>query len=169
MASMYVSIPTKGFNEYAEWRPASKIAKEEHQRLLGQFAHYMAKVYAEEVRKAIDSQKFANNWAPLSEDYLKFKRRNGLSLKIWEATSFLKDNITAYRSNDKYVVGVNKRIKYPTTEVPAWKVMFWMEFGTTKMPARPLFRPIATNLQKSIRQHWIRFLKTKGLDHLYSR
>lgn len=166
---MYIHIPTKGFNEYAEWRPGTRIAKKEHQRLLGQFAHYMAKVMAEEVRKAIISQKFANNWAPLSEDYLNFKKRHGLSLKIWEATEFLRKNIVAYRSNDKYVVGVSKRIKYPKTDVHAWKVMFWMEFGTKNMPARPLFRPVATNLRKNIRYHWIQFLKTKGLDHLYAR
>lgn len=166
---MYISIPTKGFNEYAEWRPGTKIAKKEHQKLLGQFAHYMAKVMAEEVRKAIITQKYAGTWAPLSVEYLDFKKKHGLSLKIWEATEFLRKNITAYRSNDKYVVGVNKRIKYPGTKVPAWKVMFWMEFGTSKMPARPLFRPVATALRKNVRYHWIQFLKTKKLDHLYTR
>lgn len=171
--AMYIKIPIKGFNEYADWRPAIKLAEEEHQYLIGQFAHYMAKKMAEEVQKAINTQRFVSKWPPLSVKYLHYKKMHHMSLNIWEATGFLKNNITAYRSNNAYIVGVSKRVRYPPksrknkTEpgVLAWKVMFWMEFGTRKMPARPLFRPVASQMQKNIRRYWIQFLDSKGIDN----
>lgn len=145
----------------SEWRPASRMArgKEEQEALLSKFAKKIALIYADEVVKAIESQRYKHKWEPLSEDYLEYKKRNGLSTNIWEATSLVHDSIGVWRSNDRYVVGIKRDVKYPESNVPAYRVIRMIEFGTSKMPARPLFMPVKRLINSRLRGYWREFLE----------
>lgn len=149
-----------------EWRPASRMAKgsREKEKLLGQFAKYIAEIYRDELIAAINSQRYKGQWEPLSKEYLEYKRRHGLSDKTWEATELLKNSISAYRSNNKWVVGINPYIKYPGTKTYVYKVARWMEYGTSNMPARPLFRPVKKLITSRMRKYWHAFLISKGIS-----
>lgn len=159
MATMTLSIPVID----VEWEPGIRLAKGDLQMYLPEFAKYMAVVMADELVRAVNSQRFRAKWEPLSIGYLKYKKKHHLSTKIWEATEVLKDNIKAYRYRDRWVVGIPKYIKYPGTNLRVYKVAQFIEFGTTRMPPRPLFRPIVDYLSKNIRRYWLRFLREKGV------
>lgn len=152
--SIYIQVSS------SQWKPASRIAKgkEEQEKLLGKFAKKIAIIYAEELVKAIDSQRYQSRWEPLNPDYLQWKKDNNLSENIWEATSLAKESIGVWRSNDKYVVGVKRNIKYPGSNVPVYKVIRMLEFGTSKMPARPLFLPVKRLINSRLRKYWEEFL-----------
>lgn len=159
--SMYIKIqPTA-----QEWRPASRMAKgsREKERLLGQFAHLIADIYRDELVNAINSQRYKGQWEPLDKDYLEWKRRQGLDTRIWIATGMLRDSISVYRSNGAWVVGINQRMRYPGSKVHMYKVLRWMEYGTSRMPARPLFRPVKRLIQGRMRKYWNQFLASKGI------
>ncbi|AMM44839.1 hypothetical protein SP15_040 [Bacillus phage SP-15] len=146
-----------------EWEPGKRIAQGSLEQYLPQFSKYMAKIMAEEIVKAIDNQRFKSKWAPLKIGYLKYKQRHDLSTKVWEATSVLKDNIKAYRYRDRWVVGIPKSRTYPGTSLRVYQVAQYLEYGTTRMPPRPLFRPIVSYLSKNIRRYWIKFLREEGV------
>lgn len=157
--SIYIQI------SQTQWRPGIRIAKQEDmEKLLGKFARYIATVYSKMLKDAIDSQRYKSSWEPLSPEYLAWKKSNGLSDHIWEASSLVKDNIGVWRSNDKYVVGVKRDVKYPGSNIQAYKVIRMLEFGTERMPARPLFMPIQRYISAHIRKYWDDFL-----DELYDR
>lgn len=161
MASMNIRIqPTD-----SKWRPGIRMAKgkQEQERLLGQFAHYIANIYRDELIKAINSQRYRGRWVPLSPEYAEWKRRTGLSPNIWESTSLLKDSISVYRSNNEWVVGVNPYLRYPNSKTYVHKVIRYMEFGTSKMPARPLFRPVKKLIEGRMRKYWNEFLESHGI------
>jgi hypothetical protein len=141
------------------------MAKNNKQKeaLLGEFAHYIADIYRDELVLAIETQRYKSKWEPLDPKYLAWKKSQGLSTKVWESTSLLKDSITAYRSNNKWVVGINPRVKYPGSGVPVYKVARWLEYGTSVIPARPLFRPVKQLVQGRMRKYWDRFLLSKGI------
>jgi len=159
--------PVKKHEVGAYWKPGSVLATKEERKYLGRFAKYMSEVMAIELQKAIDNQKYVynsyKNWEPLSIAYYKHKEKHNLSLKIWEATSLLKNNITYWRSNNMWVVGVDRNKYYPKTLVKIHTVIRYMEYGTHKMPARPLFRPVKDRLSKDIRMYWERFKKMEGI------
>lgn len=143
------------------WRPASRMSRgnPEQEALVGKFARKIAVIYANEIINAIDSQRYASKWEPLSPEYLQWKKDNGLSDKIWEATSLAKDSIGVWRSNDKYVVGIKRDVKYPGSNIPAYKVIRMLEFGTSKMPARPLFMPVKKLISGRMRNYWNEFIE----------
>jgi len=121
----------------------------------------MAFVMQKELQRAIDEQRYIKNWPPLSVQYYEYKKKKGLSLKIWEATGLLVDSITYWRSNDRWVVGIPRKVKYPGTNFPVYKVAKMMEYGTEKMPARKLFYPLYLYLRKHIRVFWNAFIESE--------
>ena len=145
------------------WAPGSRMATDEQTKLLTAFSRRICEIYVKELVDAINSQRYKGKWEPLSKSYLEYKRANGLSTKIWEATSLLKESITYYRSGNSYVIGVNRRLMYPGSRVPVYKVIRWMEFGTSRMPARPLFMPVKRKLERNMRMYWGEFLRERGL------
>lgn len=148
------------------WRPGSLLVPRDFphlERHLGRFAHYMADRMAEEVVNAINDQRYRDRWVPLSVPYLDYKRRKGLSLRIWEATGTLKNSIRAYRSGSTWVVGVSQRLYYPGTDIKIYRIARYMEYGTDKMPARPLFYRVARRMSRDISLHWARYRKEVGV------
>lgn len=151
--SIYIQV------SQSEWKPGSRMFKNtEYERLLGKFAHRIAKIYADELVKAIDSQRYKSKWEPLSPAYLEYKKKNNLSTKTWEATSLAKDNIGVWRSNNRYVVGIKRDVKYPGSNVQAYKVIRMLEFGTSTVPARPLFVRVKRLVSGRLRRYWEEFL-----------
>lgn len=147
-----------------EWNPGIVISEREGlEKVLPKFSHFMAFVMKRELKRAIKNQRYIRNWPPLSVSYYEYKQRKNLSLNIWEATGFLADSISYWRSGDRWVVGIPRRVNYPGSALRVYKVAQWMEYGTDKMPARPLFRPLQIYLRKNIRPFWEAFLKEEGL------
>jgi len=154
LRGMYIYIQPLG----KEWRPGSRIIPmelpDQARFHLRRFSEFMAVEMASLLQEAIDRQRYAYIWEPLSIEYYEYKKRNYLSLNIWEATGVLKDNIAAFRRGNTYMVGIHPERMYPGTLVPVHRVARWMEYGTKKMPARPLFRPITYFMGKHIRYYW---------------
>lgn len=154
-----------------QWRPGlHKIPPRLRSRYQGKFARYMAEVMKLELKRAIKTQRFkvTEKWPPLSIDYYQYKQRKNLSLNMWEATSLLVDSITVYRSGSSWVVGIDRRKKYPNTEVRVYMVARYLEYGTTvggmvRIPPRPLFRPLARYLRKHVADYWKVFMRLEGI------
>ena len=152
-------------DEYRKWAPGSRLATRDgdYRSLLTAFSKRIADLYVEELVKAINTQRYKSRWEPLTPEYLAYKKSQGLSTNIWEATSLLKDSITVYRSGNSYVVGVNRSLRYPGTNVLVYKVIRWMEYGTSRMPARPLFMPVKRRIESNMRVYWESFLLERGV------
>lgn len=95
------------------------------------------------------------DWTPLAERTVELK---GGDDTIYVETGYLKDNLEV------------RKIKAPKDGITlfvgasAWKrtpsgakfsdLMIWLEYGTDKMPPRPLIRPSWEEVEPTIRQHW---------------
>lgn len=127
------------------------------------FNHYMAMEISKIIVRAIDDQRYAGSWVPLNPYYKATKIRKGLSPKIWEATGFLKLNVQFSTLNDTIRVGIDPYIAYKSG-VSTLKVAQWLEFGTKKMPERPLFRPIIAYVRKNIKFFYYKFLREYNIQ-----
>lgn len=165
MSSLYVYINTTK----KHWRPGVIITNttdKEWKMLLSDFAWFIAQTYQQEVIRAIRTQRYKDKWVPLSPGYLEWKKKNNMSLHIWEATGFLKNSIEV-NYDDRYhrfIVGPSPRTRYPGSSMTVLKVSRYMEYGTSKMPARPLFGPIQVYISKNIRRYWDKYLRGKGIE-----
>ncbi|AWD93021.1 hypothetical protein HSE3_gp069 [Bacillus phage vB_BceM-HSE3] len=151
--TVYIQIDKK------EWKPGVFMIPIEYKHLSDKFAEYMAKTMAEEVQKAIRRQRYSSKWAPLTISYKIYKTTHNLSTNTWEATGTLRKSITYWKKGDQYIIGIPPRKIYHKSGIPVMTVAKYLEYGTSKMPPRPLFRPIASYLQKNIRRYWEKFFK----------
>ena len=145
--------------------PGIRIAEEYEEvgeDLQEEFAKYMAKVLRNEFKKAIDKQRYRRKWPPLSITYLRYKEKHHLSLKMWKATGLLQKSIVYRKRNGYYLVGIDPYKRYRNGP-KVLEIAKCLEYGTTRMPARPLFRPIFEYTRKHIRTYWNKFLKSKHI------
>jgi hypothetical protein len=142
------------------WSPGVKLSKE-NEELQADFAGFIAQQYRKELVKAIDTQRFKTKWPPLSFEYYTFKKRHHLSTNMWEATGFLKDHIVAFKKKGEWVVGPDPDAIHPESHVSLLFIARCLEYGTDKIPARPLFRPLAAYISRHIDLYWRSFLKLR--------
>lgn len=148
------------------WQPGKhKLEDTEYELLMSDFARYIAKVYAKTLIKLINTQRWKYKWKKLSKPYLEWKKKNGMSLNIWEATGLLKRSISVRWAPAKgaFVVGPSPRVKYTRGNVDVLSVARYMEYGTSKMPARPLFGDAQKYISKNIDRYWRAYLKGIGV------
>lgn len=105
------------------------------------------------IKGHIDAQDL--NWTPLSERTIELK---GGDDTIYVETGELYDGLTVRR--------IKSATKGSTIFVGAspWKrhkngmkmsdLMIWLEYGTDKIPPRPIIRPTHEEVQKVLQQHW---------------
>lgn len=120
------------------------------------FAEYVAYRLRNDIIAYIKDQRYARKgkWVPLKFEYVEYKKRKNLSTNTWEATSQLVNSIKVTKKGDKFHVGISPSKTYKGSSLKVIQVARWMEYGTTKMPARPLFRPIIRLYRRHIRKYW---------------
>jgi hypothetical protein len=130
----------------------------------------MAREISRIIVKAINDQRYSSRWKPLTHEYLEYKKKSGLSTKIWEASSKLKLSVGYDIESESVVVGVNDSTYYENGQ-SVLEVSRWMEYGTRRMPSRPLFRPVIRYVRSNISYFYKRYtedseFKKKSLDSL---
>ena len=125
-----------------------------------EFVGYMCELMRDNIKKAIELQRYRAKWRPLSIPYMKYKRLHHLSLKTWKSTGLLYRSIAYKKHNDHYIIGINPYARY-RNGIKVLDVARYLEYGTRKSPARPLFRPVIFEMRKNLKKYWITFLKEK--------
>lgn len=116
-------------------------------------AEAVAKRFAANLRRIIRNQSYA--WVPHSPAYAAYKRRNKLDPRIFIASSAYINSIQAVRGEDgSWSVSVPDT---PITGVRGKKYTMrdlarWLEFGTLRMPARPMWRPALAAFKAEMHQ-----------------
>lgn len=155
--SIYVNVIDQSFT------PGKLLCKGEFEEYQPEFADYLAGLIQKDIIKAIDDQSLSSKWKPLSPNYVQYKKEHGLSTKTWEATKNMHDSIYKINRKNKVLIGVSSRRTYPDSDATLLEVARWLEYGTSKSPSRPLFRPIVSKYTKNVRKYWKQFLKSRGL------
>lgn len=166
----YIYIqPTK-----QRWSPGKRLIKSEleegWEEVHEEFMGWMAFRYKEEIIKAIDKQRYDYKWEPLTIPYYRYKKKHGLSLKIWEATGFLKEHIVVKGKVDHVEVGFRFWQTYPDSNVHPVLVARCLEFGVTsgsqgyRIPPRPLWRPLQRYMRKHVRKFWEEFQEEYDIE-----
>lgn len=115
---------------------------------------------AERIKKDIrrhireDGASLGVYWPALTKKTQKFKSSAGFSSKAtkrWQFTGLLYNNIIIQSNRGNTVVTVRPNIKNQRTGGKATlaKIAMMLEYGTSKMPPRPLFKPVHKEYQKN--------------------
>ena len=112
----------------------------------------------QKMRDHIDNQDL--NWTPLAERTVELK---GGDTTIYVETGQLKDGLTVRR--------VKSSVKGSTIFIGAspWKhheggmkmseLMIWLEYGTDKIPPRPLVQPTLEEVESILKNNWKELMK----------
>lgn len=145
-----------GYNSY------KKSMSDEQYR---DFQMFAAEYLRSEIVRAIDNQRYKNKWKPLSINYIAWKKKNNLSLKMWEATGTMKSEVKVFKKGNFIAVGFRQRDVYPKTPVKINLIARFLEFGSNKKkdrpPSRPLFRPLMERLRKDVGECYKKYEKER--------
>lgn len=112
----------------------------------------------EKIRSHIDNQDL--NWTPLSQRTIELK---GGDDTIYVETGALRDGLVVRR--------IKSSVKGSTLFIGAspWKrheggmkmsdLMIWLEYGTDKIPPRPLIQPTIEEVEDILKKHWEDLMK----------
>lgn len=133
------------------------------------FGRALAATLAVLVREAIRSQKFKRKYEPLSEKYLKRKKRKGWHLGFWRASGYLMENIDVWEDKKDHAiyVGFLDTKIHPESGTSCAVIARTLETGSEKrnIPARPLFSDLARALGKDV-SRWFRKYLIREWPHL---
>jgi hypothetical protein len=152
----------------------TKDSPEDFQDFMKGFLEWQCDLVVKRIDEVIKRRLY--NWHPLSPSYLDWKKKTHLDPRTWIATGQTLNSIHYWYSGlaDAFFVGVHptKRYRYPdkngqlTTKKGAkiLDILRWLEFGTTKMKARPLFSKVfkefmSKSVQSKLYAEYIKSLK----------
>ena len=145
------------------WDPGSKLLSNASKQEISDFQKYIANEYVRLVKLSIDRQRYKAKWKDLTPGYLEFKRAHGLSLNIWEATGQLKSSLKVSKlGRYNYSIGFDKRLVHKGSGAKLYKIARWMEYGTLRMPPRPLFRIVYIYMSANVSYFHDKYLREEG-------
>lgn len=108
----------------------------------------------EKLRDHISSQDLG--WSPLSPMTIELK---GGSSTIYVETGTLYNSLEVRRikssvSGSTIIVGASPWMVHAPSGRKMNELMGWLEYGTNKMPPRPLIRPTFEEVQEILKDHW---------------
>ena len=118
---------------------------------LRRFFNFLAREMKNRLRHAVISKQLTRTWAPLSKAYKEHKVKYGLHDGAWAATYKLINSLD-YRvsAGDPPSLEFYFNSSYSHEGVSAAKIAKYLEYGTRRIPPRPLFRPVAESIRKDL-------------------
>lgn len=127
-----------------------------------EYQRYMAFVYYQAINRALDKELYDKKFVRLSSDYLQWKFDNHLYTNTWQATGFLRFNISIKRLGklNYHITFFNKR--RPDSDLRLLKLARYLEYGTDRIPPRPLFTNVFRNISHNTSRYieYFRAIKT---------
>lgn len=109
-----------------------------------------------DIRKHIreDGASLGEYWPALTKKTQEYKRRKGYASKAtkrWNFTGMIYNNIVINQNGLNVVVTIRPNVKNTKTGGKATlaQIAMRMEYGTSKMPSRPLFKPVHRQYKKN--------------------
>lgn len=137
-----------------EWDAGKELIPYPIDRL--KFQRWLAKEYVKKVQSSVIIGKYSSKLAPLSPDYYVYKVRNHLNPNQWIATGDLINNLQTKGKNGT-VIGFDNRKVHKGSHMRYLKLARTLEYGTIRIPARPLFRLVYLIMRKDIKRYYDRY------------
>lgn len=149
-------MPKLGFSKYGDWVRAGVVLKTLSVNIFPAFSAQLQEdgdLVLKTVQGHIDAQDLP--WTPLSQKTIQLKNGNDT---IYVETGWLRDNLEVrkVKSSSKDLtlfVGASAWKRTPSG-VKFSDLMIWLEYGTTKMPPRPLIRPTWEEVEPILKKNW---------------
>ena len=142
--------------KYGDWAKAGIVLQGLSKSLTPAFQAQLredGELILSELRGHIDKQDL--NWVPLSEHTIELK---GGSDTVYVETGFLYNNlkvrkVRSTKNGVTFFIGADAWTTTPSGEKFS-DLMIWLEYGTDKIPPRPLIRPTWEEIEPIIKEHW---------------
>lgn len=141
----------------------TKSAPEDFQNFISGFLEWQCTKIIERTKEVVRKRLYS--WHPLSPSYVAFKDRMGLDPRIWLASGQIEQSIKYWYVPlaDAWFIGVHPTLRHRGYKKGGgldWEkkgarlidIIKWLEFGTTKMKARPLYTKVLEEFKSKKKQ-----------------
>lgn len=145
-----------GLSKYGDWIKAGVVLKALNVKLIPLCKAQLqddGELILQTLKGHIEKQDLP--WVPLSEKTIQLKHGDDT---IYVETGFLYDNLLVRKvksSSDSvtYFIGASPWVKTKDGKKLS-DIMIWLEYGTDRVPPRPLIRPTAKEIKPLIENNW---------------
>jgi hypothetical protein len=143
-------------SKFGDWTKAGAVLQAMNVHLQPAFRAQIeedGKLILDTIVGHIDAQDLP--WVPLAQQTIELKNGDDT---IYVDTGYLRDNLEVRRVRSTkngvtLFVGASAWKRHPSGEKFS-NLMIWLEYGTDKVPARPLIRPSWAEVEPIIKSHW---------------
>lgn len=101
------------------------------------------------------------HWTPLSDSTVALKNGDDT---IYVETGFLRDNlkvrkVKSPKNGVTFFIGADAWTKHKPSGLKFSDLMIYLEYGTARIPPRPLIRPTMDEVEQTLRDNWEDCLK----------
>lgn len=148
-------------SKFGDWTRAGVVLQAINVNLFPMFKAQIeedGELILEKIKGHIASQDLP--WTPLSDRTIELK---GGSDTIYVETGYLADNIKVRKVKSKkngltLFIGANAWDKH-SSGVKMSDLMIWLEYGTDKIPPRPIIRPTYEEVESILHNNWSSLLE----------
>lgn len=151
-----------GMKLTGDWKKSGLVLEDLAQNLTPEFKKQMDKdadLILRTLQNHIDLQDLP--WEPLSERTIALK---GGNKTIYVETGWLRKNLSVRRLKSsklyRLFIGASPWKTHKPSGVKFSDLMTWLEYGTDKIPPRPLIRPTHEEVEPIIKRRWIQLLRS---------
>lgn len=145
-----------------DWAKAGLMLKTLNTNLFPTFKAQLqedGELFLKTVKEHIDRQDLS--WTPLSSRTIELK---GGDDTVYVETGYLKDNLSvrkikSTKNGFTLFIGASPWKKHNPSGMKFSDLMIWLEYGTDKVPPRPLIRPTWEEIEPLLKKHWRECLK----------
>lgn len=148
-------------SKFGDWAKAGAVLRGINVKLFPSFKAQLqedGELILETILNHIDRQDL--NWTPLAQRTVELK---GGDSTIYVETGYLRDNISVRKiksSSKDFTLFVGASAwKTTPSGLKFSDLMIWLEYGTDKMPPRPLIRPSWEEVEPIIKNNWRQLLQ----------
>lgn len=148
-------------SKFGDWEKVGRVLRTLSIRLYPAFRAQLredGEFFLKSVLDHIDAQDLS--WTPLADKTIELKNGDDT---FYVETGFLKDNLEVrkVKADSKSItlfIGASPWKRTSSGEKLS-DVMMWLEYGTDRVPPRPLIRPTWTEVEPVIKDNWRELLK----------
>lgn len=134
--------------------------KKKHLMIMESFAHYIRRLYLRLLRDEMDSNRYKGQWEPIHDlNYIEYLK----VIPNRDIYSIIKDALKVEKVGNYFIVRIDGYYKYPGSSRYLEDVLSVIEYGNSKVDARPIMRKSIRFIDMNMDRLYKGYLSMRGV------
>lgn len=160
MSSFDIIIRVHRLSSYSIANLDTKLEDDTLYKVVEAFSNYIKNLFGLLIEEATYSSRYKGKWEP--KDSLAYIEYLG-EIPEGNIIEYLSEALEVRKAGSTFIVSINRNYKYPKSRRKLVDVLRTIEYGNSKIPARPIIMRARRLINSNILKLWRGFLHMKSI------